>query len=102
MVVHNFTGDRTGLVHLRPGQKMFVQVVESKKGKGGSSIRSEERLIKRLIINCAILAYILQYFNTRYTQIKDFSEFSNQNQLSQSGEPLQINTFQRLGLTMPP
>ena len=37
-VVHNFTGDRTGLVHLRPGQKMFVQVVESKKGKGGSSI----------------------------------------------------------------
>ena len=38
LVVHNFTGDRTGLVHLRPGQKMFVQVVESKKGKGGSSI----------------------------------------------------------------
>ena len=31
-VVHNFTGDRTGLVHIRSGQKMFVQVVESKKG----------------------------------------------------------------------
>ena len=31
-VVHNFTGDRTGLVHLRSGQKMFVQVVESTKG----------------------------------------------------------------------
>ena len=31
-VVHNFTGDRTGLVQLRPGQKMFVQVVESKTG----------------------------------------------------------------------
>ena len=31
-VIHNFTGDRTGLVHLRQGQKMFVQVVESKSG----------------------------------------------------------------------
>ena len=31
-VVHNFTGDRTGLVHLRSGQKMYVQVVESMKG----------------------------------------------------------------------
>ena len=34
-VVHNFTGDRTGLVRLRAGQKMFVQVVESTKGKRG-------------------------------------------------------------------
>ena len=32
LVVHNFTGDRTGLVHLKAGQKMFVQVVESKTG----------------------------------------------------------------------
>ena len=31
-VIHNFIGDRTGLVHLRQGQKMFVQVVESKSG----------------------------------------------------------------------
>lgn len=37
LVVHNFTGDRTGLVHLRSGQRMFVQVVESKKGKIGLS-----------------------------------------------------------------
>ena len=32
LVVHNFTGDRTGLVHLMPTQKMLVEVVESKKG----------------------------------------------------------------------
>lgn len=32
LVVHNFTGDRTGLVHLRKTQKMFVEVVESHKG----------------------------------------------------------------------
>ena len=31
-VVHKFTGDRTGLVHLRQGQSMQVEVVESKKG----------------------------------------------------------------------
>lgn len=32
LVVHNFTGDRTGLVHLQSGQKMSVEVVESNKG----------------------------------------------------------------------
>lgn len=31
-VVHSFKGDRTGLVHLRRGQIMKVEVVESKKG----------------------------------------------------------------------
>ena len=32
LVAHKFSGDKTGLVHLRPTQKMFVEVVESKKG----------------------------------------------------------------------
>lgn len=32
LVTHMFTGDKTGLVHLRPTQKMFVEVVESRKG----------------------------------------------------------------------
>lgn len=32
LVAHKFSGDRTGLVHLRSGQTMFVEVVESQKG----------------------------------------------------------------------
>ena len=32
LVAHSFTGDRTGLVHLMPTQKMFVEVVKSQKG----------------------------------------------------------------------
>ena len=32
LVAHSFTGDRTGLVHLLPTQRMFVEVVESRKG----------------------------------------------------------------------
>ena len=32
LVTHKFSGDKTGLVHLRPTQKMFVEVVESAKG----------------------------------------------------------------------
>lgn len=38
LVVHNFTGDRTGLVHLKSGQKMFVEVVESNKGYTVASV----------------------------------------------------------------
>lgn len=38
LVVHNFTGDRTGLVHLQSGQKMFVEVVESNKGYTVASV----------------------------------------------------------------
>ncbi|KAK3755992.1 hypothetical protein QZH41_003345 [Actinostola sp. cb2023] len=38
LVVHNFTGDRTGLVHLKSGQKMFVEVVESSKGYTVASV----------------------------------------------------------------
>ena len=32
LVAHKFSGDKTGLVHLRATQKMFVEVVESEKG----------------------------------------------------------------------
>ena len=32
LVAHSFKGDRTGLVHLLPTQKMLVEVVESRKG----------------------------------------------------------------------
>lgn len=32
LVAHKFSGDRTGLVHLRSGQTMFVEVKESQKG----------------------------------------------------------------------
>lgn len=32
LIAHKFSGDRTGLVHLKSGQKMFVEVVESQKG----------------------------------------------------------------------
>ncbi|KAI8478546.1 hypothetical protein Bbelb_437250, partial [Branchiostoma belcheri] len=32
LVAHKFVGDRTGQVHLRPGQKMYCEVVESQTG----------------------------------------------------------------------
>ena len=32
LIVHKFTGDRTGLYHLQAGQQMFVEVVESVRG----------------------------------------------------------------------